>query len=149
MERQEEIEDIELLTQYIQWYGAIHENNCPQDDTCECKYKKINDAINRSVDRLIFYSKRPADRLVELNEDDLRSTLDGWGVNNSVELAEVICRMFGAKPSHCIHMVKVPTEEQIMSKLHIGWKSVSIPLQKSYRIEANKIKELLCGKDGK
>lgn len=62
-------------------------------------------------------------KLVPLDEQSLRSTLDGWGVNKSVELAEVICSTFGTSPSkqckcvydsdcHAIEMIKSPSGKE-------------------------------------
>ena len=38
--------EVEGLREYVQWYGAAHQNNCPQDDTCDCICKPLNDAVN-------------------------------------------------------------------------------------------------------
>lgn len=29
-------------------YGAYHEGDCPQDDTCDCKWKSFNERVNKS-----------------------------------------------------------------------------------------------------
>lgn len=42
--------DIDNLKTYAQWHGSIHENNCPQDDMCDCKYKPINESVNKLCD---------------------------------------------------------------------------------------------------
>ncbi len=34
------------LAEYIAWSGAVHQRGCPEDDTCACKGKPVNDAIN-------------------------------------------------------------------------------------------------------
>jgi hypothetical protein len=28
------------LRQYVEWHGAIHEEACPCDDTCDCSGKR-------------------------------------------------------------------------------------------------------------
>jgi len=41
--------DFELydaIKKYVDWHGGCHEEDCPLDDTCNCKGKPINDAIN-------------------------------------------------------------------------------------------------------
>lgn len=40
---------LEALKQYIDWYGAAHEQGCPEDDTCDCKGKPINEAVNAAI----------------------------------------------------------------------------------------------------
>ena len=37
------------LKEYVKVVGGIHENECPQDDTCSCKWKYINDKVNQAV----------------------------------------------------------------------------------------------------
>lgn len=37
---------------YIEWHGAAHERSCPEDDTCDCKGKPINDGITKSLTAL-------------------------------------------------------------------------------------------------
>lgn len=34
------------LVQVCEGIGATHEEDCPSDDTCDCKYKPLNDSIN-------------------------------------------------------------------------------------------------------
>lgn len=34
---------------YINWHGPCHENDCPGDDTCTCKGKPINEAMENAV----------------------------------------------------------------------------------------------------
>lgn len=31
------------------WHGAAHEDDCPQDDTCRCRFKPFNDLINKTI----------------------------------------------------------------------------------------------------
>jgi hypothetical protein len=35
--------------QYLVGSGAMHEDDCPCDDTCSCEWKQRNDAINSLV----------------------------------------------------------------------------------------------------
>lgn len=37
---------IDGLRQYVEWCGGVHDDGCPEDDTCECSGKPINDAVN-------------------------------------------------------------------------------------------------------
>jgi len=40
-------EMLDALEAYIDYNGALHDDNdCPQDDTCDCSTKWINDGIN-------------------------------------------------------------------------------------------------------
>ena len=34
------------LDEYVVWHGALHEDGCPCDDTCDCSGKSINDGVN-------------------------------------------------------------------------------------------------------
>lgn len=40
---------LEALKEYIEVMGPAHENECPQDDTCNCKWKYINDKVNQAI----------------------------------------------------------------------------------------------------
>lgn len=44
------------LERYVEWHGAIHDEECPADDTCDCSSKWVNDGINR----LVSYLRRAA-----------------------------------------------------------------------------------------
>jgi predicted nuclease with TOPRIM domain len=35
------------LREYVMWYGGMHDFDCPEDDTCECSDRWINDAVNK------------------------------------------------------------------------------------------------------
>jgi hypothetical protein len=35
------------LREYVEWNGGVHARNCPEDDTCDCHGRKINDAVNK------------------------------------------------------------------------------------------------------
>lgn len=39
------------LKEMAEFYGAMHEDDCPCDDTCECKYKPFNDRINSAISK--------------------------------------------------------------------------------------------------
>ncbi len=34
---------------YVEWHGGAHEADCPEDDTCDCEGKPVNDAVNESI----------------------------------------------------------------------------------------------------
>ncbi len=40
------------LLQYVEWMAGIHEDDCPMDDTCNCKWKSVNDSVNKLCDLL-------------------------------------------------------------------------------------------------
>jgi hypothetical protein len=40
---------VKALQVYIEWVGALHDENCPEDDTCDCSCKPVNDGINAAV----------------------------------------------------------------------------------------------------
>ena len=40
---------LEAVKRYVDWHGPCHEDECPGDDTCSCKGKPINDAINAAI----------------------------------------------------------------------------------------------------
>jgi len=40
---------VAALTAYVLWHGGCHESACPQDDTCHCEGKPINDAVNEAL----------------------------------------------------------------------------------------------------
>lgn len=37
------------LIAYVEWNGAMHEEDCPCDDTCECKGESVNKSINTLI----------------------------------------------------------------------------------------------------
>lgn len=39
----------DALKKYIEWVGGLHDDGCPEDDTCDCSGKPINDGINAAV----------------------------------------------------------------------------------------------------
>jgi hypothetical protein len=39
----------QILRSYVEWAGAVHEADCPGDDTCNCEGKMINDAVNEAL----------------------------------------------------------------------------------------------------
>lgn len=41
------LSDLKLLMEYVAWHGGVHDCSCPEDDTCECFGKPMNDAVNR------------------------------------------------------------------------------------------------------
>lgn len=47
-----------LLEQYAVDHGADHEDTCPADDTCDCRYKARNDAVNAACRYLRAASER-------------------------------------------------------------------------------------------
>jgi hypothetical protein len=36
----------DAVCKYVEWHGGIHDDGCPQDDTCDCSAKPINDGVN-------------------------------------------------------------------------------------------------------
>lgn len=41
---------VDAIAFYAEWNGAIHEYECPEDDTCDCKYKWVNDGVQAAYD---------------------------------------------------------------------------------------------------
>ena len=39
----------EALHEYCSFTGGLHEDECPQDDTCNCMFKPLNDKINAAL----------------------------------------------------------------------------------------------------
>jgi len=39
-------EQVALHEQYVVDHAADHDDDCPEDDTCECSFKPRNDAVN-------------------------------------------------------------------------------------------------------
>lgn len=35
-----------VLKEYVEWQGAVHVGECPEDDICRCAGKVINDRVN-------------------------------------------------------------------------------------------------------
>jgi hypothetical protein len=40
---------LEALKRFAEWHGGAHEDDCSLDDTCDCKGKPINDAVNSAI----------------------------------------------------------------------------------------------------
>lgn len=34
---------------YAEWCGGVHDDLCPEDDTCDCSVKWVNDGVNTTV----------------------------------------------------------------------------------------------------
>lgn len=43
---------VDALEKYIEWFGGVHEDDCPADDTCDCSGKWINDGVNAAFQEL-------------------------------------------------------------------------------------------------
>lgn len=46
--------DGELLSafkEYVRCFGPAHVNDCPEDDTCNCQFKPMNDRVNAAIAR--------------------------------------------------------------------------------------------------
>lgn len=39
----------DALTAYAEWCGGVHDDGCPEDDTCECSGQWINEGVNEAV----------------------------------------------------------------------------------------------------
>jgi DNA repair exonuclease SbcCD ATPase subunit len=49
------------LGKYIDWQGAVHVGDCPEDDTCRCPGRPVNDLVNAVMNELeAFESEKPA-----------------------------------------------------------------------------------------
>ncbi len=40
---------LEALKEMAEYYGGAHEDDCPQDDTCDCGLKPFNDRVNLAI----------------------------------------------------------------------------------------------------
>lgn len=40
---------LKALTEYIEWHGPLHEDDCPCDDTCDCDFRNVNAGVNLAV----------------------------------------------------------------------------------------------------
>ena len=54
----------DALDEMADWHGSTHESECPQDDTCNCAYRKFNDRVNEAC-RVGEQALAPADGKVE------------------------------------------------------------------------------------
>lgn len=41
---------VAVLREMAVFYGAYHEDDCPCDDTCDCRHKAFNDRVNAACD---------------------------------------------------------------------------------------------------
>ena len=57
---------------YVEWFGAVHQDDCPADDTCGCDGKPMNDGANLAIDLLTALAARDP-----IPTED-RETLEGW-----------------------------------------------------------------------
>jgi hypothetical protein len=37
---------LKALERYIEWFGAVHDDECPADDTCSCSWRWVNEGVN-------------------------------------------------------------------------------------------------------
>ena len=51
-------EQLSGLRDYAIWQGGAHDDGCPEDDTCECSGKRLNDAVNSIIRE--GYARLPA-----------------------------------------------------------------------------------------
>jgi hypothetical protein len=48
-----ELEQVsKALETYVEWHGALHDDDCPGDDTCSCSTQWVNNGVNEAC-RLI------------------------------------------------------------------------------------------------
>ena len=40
---------LKALKAYVDWFGAAHQGDCPEDDTCECDCKPLNSLVNAAI----------------------------------------------------------------------------------------------------
>lgn len=45
-------QDVQAVMDYIEWAGPRHDDDCPQDDTCNCQQWAGNDAFNLAIIRM-------------------------------------------------------------------------------------------------
>lgn len=65
------------LDEFCDVYGATHEDDCPEDDTCECSGKPFNDRINALFQGNSPYTKRIAELEAELKQQSIFTTKFG------------------------------------------------------------------------
>jgi hypothetical protein len=46
-------QQIESLRVYLEAMAGLHEKDCPADDTCECKYRRVNDDLQALASRSV------------------------------------------------------------------------------------------------
>lgn len=39
----------DALQTYVEYFGGVHDDLCPEDDTCDCSRKWVNDGVNSTV----------------------------------------------------------------------------------------------------
>ncbi len=66
------------LEAYLVYHGAVHEDECPGDDTCECEWKWMNDGANDSYRLLTALAGEVATLTARVQrlETALRAELD-------------------------------------------------------------------------
>lgn len=42
----------DAIEKYAQWCGGAHDQGCPEDDTCSCSGKWVNDGVTAAVNYL-------------------------------------------------------------------------------------------------
>lgn len=40
---------LEALKEYVEWFGAVHGQDCPADDTCTCIGRGLNARVNAAI----------------------------------------------------------------------------------------------------
>lgn len=56
---------------YAEWWGGIHDEECPEDDTCACSGKAINDGVTDAVNCLQQIATQRAEDAALLHEIDM------------------------------------------------------------------------------
>jgi uncharacterized coiled-coil protein SlyX len=41
--------DVDYLAEFVEWHGAVHLHGCPEDDTCGCGGRPVNEATNKCL----------------------------------------------------------------------------------------------------
>jgi hypothetical protein len=41
--------DVDYLAEFVEWHGAVHLHGCPEDDTCVCGGRPVNEATNKCL----------------------------------------------------------------------------------------------------
>ncbi len=67
----------DTMAEYIEWFGAIHSEDCPADDTCDCIGGDLNRRVNETMQNARAVLDTEGDRQEPQQNDEAAYILDG------------------------------------------------------------------------
>jgi hypothetical protein len=78
----------DAVVKYAEWCGGVHDDGCPEDDTCDCSGKWINDGVTDAVNCLRQLAE--ASQRIEALQAEVDRRIEPLVVDDDPEVAQAI-----------------------------------------------------------